>query len=330
VLQDVWRYRLSHTAAAFVADGEYCYATARSTKLIALDIRTGEVRWTVPVRNPHGWLALNERAVFYLNQHTRLVALARESGILLWQRDLRGINGWLHATATRVVVGGWRGYTDVTVLNEGDGTTCWSLSAHEVPHSTRVHAESDTLMVVEPTAGCIKFVRLSDGEVDLTYPAGYWEGQSVERPPSTQGKAPAVVEAGAHRFLVVQGATPSVSMVSVEPAIRSRNLSTSGSVVPFVTDSSELAAWHLGDRRLLRFGRIEHNRNDLLPFCQVATDAFVVGTSSGMVAMYHGQVLAARRRVAKRIETLIGEYEGTIVFGTASGEIVALNANGDG
>jgi hypothetical protein len=38
---------------------------------VALSTDSGETRWSVPVANPYGWLACNDSAVFYLNQHSR-------------------------------------------------------------------------------------------------------------------------------------------------------------------------------------------------------------------------------------------------------------------
>jgi hypothetical protein len=333
VFERLWTFPVHHAVGAFVADRDACFFAARNTKLIALCAITGEQRWAAQIRNPHGWVAFDERRVFYLNQHSYLTALNRQTGERLWSRELLGTNGWLHAFGDRVIVGGWRGYTDILAMDANDGSTCWSRSARTAAlHSTRVHAESATLIIAEPQNRRIAFARLSDGAELAEHAANFESEEVLERPTGTTGTSePALVQCGEHDFLVVTGRTASVRMVSVEVSIWSRNLSCSGSVVPFVTSAHELAAWHTTENQLLLLGAIRHNRRDLLPFCQISSTSFVVGTSFGDLLHFSPTASApTTQKLGKRIATRIANAGNVMVCGTDSGEIVGINIAGDG
>ncbi len=198
MFERLWAYPLHHAVGAFLVDGDDCFFAARSTRLLSVDVRTGECRWSVRIGNPYGWIAVNERAAFYQNQHAHLIAVDRSSGEFLWSRDLQGINGWLHASTERVIVGGWRGYTDILALDANDGTTCWSRGARRSRiHSTRIHAESGTLVVAEPQYERIAFVRLADGQQVGEYATDAWGSEFSERPTGTsRSGVPLILECG--------------------------------------------------------------------------------------------------------------------------------------
>lgn len=322
-----WTYPIHHAVGAFAADGDECFVAARRTKLVCVSSGTGEVRWAAHIQGPYGWLAFTERSVFYLNPHDDLTAVDRGTGEHRWSRKLSGVNGWLHALGGRVVVGGWRGYTDILALDADDGRTCWTKSARDrALHSTRIHAQSNTLVVGDLEDKRIRFIRLADGVVVAESPVD-WKVPYTERPSGTfRSTEPLVVKTRETEFLAITGTTPEIEVVTVATDIWSQNISFSGSVVPFMTSQRELAAWHLIEKRLLNFGALEHNRRDLLPFCQVSPDSFVVGTSFGDLCQYNqfGKQ-TARLRLGKRIATEISLAGHIAVCGTDSGELVGVN-----
>jgi outer membrane protein assembly factor BamB len=207
VFERVWTYPIHHAVGAFSIDGDDCFVATRGTQLVALTANTGERRWGARIQNPYGWLAVHQRTVFYLNQHSHLIAVDRLTGEPQWSLDLHGINGWLHAYRDRVVVGGWRGYTDVLALDADDGRACWTLDARRGQlHSTRVYAESETLVVAEQQAKRILFVRLADGEQVGECPTDGWEQEFAEHPSGTAtANAPAVLDSGQNEFFVIAG-----------------------------------------------------------------------------------------------------------------------------
>ena len=322
----VWTYPIHHAFGAFAADGDECFVTARHTSLVSVSSQTGKLRWSARIENPYGWLAFNERSVFYLNQYSHLIAVDRQTGDQQWSRNLLGINGWLHAFGAAVVVGGWRGYTDILVLDADDGKTRWSRNARDgALHSTRIHAESNTVVVADLKEKRIRFIRLADG-VELTESAVDWDSPYTERPSGTTRWAePLVIKSSDHQFLAITGPNPDIEVVTVEPSIWSQNISSSGSVVPFLTSRQELLAWHLVERRLLTFGPLQHNRRDALPFCQISADSFVVGTSFGELRHFtQSGKETARSKVGKRVATAISLAGAIAVCGTDSGELIGL------
>jgi len=332
VFKRVWTYPIHHAFGAFAADGDDCFVAARHTKLVSVNSQTGQCRWSAGIENPYGWIAFNEQSVFYLNQHAKLIAVDRTTGEQKWSRDLLGINGWLHALGGRVVVGGWRGYTDILAIDADDGTTCWSRSARNgALHSTRIHAESGSLVVAELEEKRIRFIRLADG-VEISQSALDWDVKFTERPTgTTRSTEPLVIQSSEHQLLVITGTTPDIEVVAVEANIWSQNVSSSGSVVPFLASERELLAWHLIEKRMLSFGPLQHNRRDFLPFCQISADSFVVGTSFGELHhLTQSGKATERSKVGKRIATGIS-LAGTIaVCGTDSGELIGVETNRDG
>jgi outer membrane protein assembly factor BamB len=185
VFKRVWTYPIHHAFGAFAADGDDCFVAARHANLVSVSSETGQVRWSASIESPHGWLAFNDRSVFYLNQHAHLIAVDRKTGERRWSRMLEGTNGWLHALGTTVVVGGWRCYTDILVIDGDDGKTLWTRSARNgALHSTRIHAESSTSIVAELEDKRIRFVRLADG-VGISQAPVDWDVQFTERPAGT-------------------------------------------------------------------------------------------------------------------------------------------------
>lgn len=326
MFERVWTFPVHHAVGAFAGDRDTCFFAARNTKLIALSATTGEQHWSARIENPHGWLAFDERRVFYLNQHSYLIALDRQTGQQLWSRELLGTNGWLHAFGDRVVVGGWRGYTDILAMDANDGHTCWSRSARTAAlHSTRVHAESATLVVAEPQNKRILLVRLSDGTEAREYATVFENGETIERPRGTTASETAVVQCGEHDFVAISGHNADARTISVEAPIWSQNLSCSGALVPFVTAARELSAWHLTENRVVHLGAIRHNRRDLLPFCQISSNSFVVGTSFGELLYFSPAAgTLTTHKLGERIATTIANAGTVMVCGTDSGEIVGF------
>jgi hypothetical protein len=79
---------------------------------------------------------------------------------------------------------------------------------------------------------------------------------------------------------------------------------------------------------MLNFGLLQHNRRDILPFCQVSADSFVVGTSFGELRHFtQSGKETTRTKVGKRIATGISLAGTTAVCGTDSGELIGLETN---
>lgn len=334
MLDTVWTYATHQRVHNFLVDGDDCFVAGRNTRLVALNGATGEPRWSIAVKNAWGWLAATRDYVFYLNQHSELVALNRLTGEMIWSRNLCGIYGWLHAYGQTVVVGGWRGYTDVLAMDATDGRNRWGLPAkQEHLHSTRIHAQSNSLVVASPAdGGSFIFMDLDTGRELSRHPApGDWVGETCGRPRGTSlPGTPLVLDGGVDGFFVVDGTSPTVERIAIPDGIWSHNLTCAGRVIPFVTPSGDLAVWSFQERRARVLGRIEHNRRDLLPFCQISEDLFLAGTSFGTLNLFGRHPIAtAAWKVGKRISTTLSICGPLVVFGTDSGSVLGVKISSE-
>jgi outer membrane protein assembly factor BamB len=348
MLEIAWALPAHHRVDTLLVDGEDCFVVARYTRLVAVNTATGEERWSAPVQTRWGWLAVTPTRVFYLNQHSFLQAHDRATGHLLWSRELRGnekawslsdVYGWLHALEDRVIVGGWRGYTDILALHAADGRDCWSYPARGTwLHSTRVHATSASLVLAAPEGGgTLVFLSVATGQAVARVPVdnSHWRNTMADRPVGTRRPDQSlVVESGNRALFVVEGRDPTVERLVMPTASWSENLSCAGTVVPFLTYGGDLVAWSLPERRLLTFGTVKHNVQNLLPFCQVGPAAVVVGTQfhrTGHLGVFtQPGAPPVWYPVGKGVSTPLESSAGLIVFGTRSGQVLGMQVHPDG
>jgi hypothetical protein len=332
VLELLWRYSVHHAAEVFAADGDDCFFTSRGTWLISLAVQTGEERWRARVHNPWGSLAVTRDSVFYLNQHSLLVALDRVTGEARWSRDLVGVNGWLHAGGERVVVGGWRGYTDILALAACDGTTVWRHAARgQALHSTRIHVASHTLVVADSAnGGQVSFLDLHTGQERRRIEApGTWRETFVEHPTSTGHPDVAVIlTQGEQGLAVVRWSQPRPTLVVPGRSVWSMNITCARHVVPFLTREGQLVVWSIENDTETEFGKLEHNRRDQLPFVALDDRKFVVGTSFGWLEFLSG-TSKNKLRVGKRVSTDLAMSGPIITFGSGSGEVMGVRWRND-
>ncbi len=326
-LDERWSFDVHQTVDALVIDHEDCFIVGRSTRLFALNGRTGAPRWSARVKNSWGWLAVNPSTVFYLNQHSQLVAHDRTTGELQWTRELREFQGWLHAFENHVIVGGWRGYTNILALRASDGMLQWSWPARSIRlHHTRVHTASRTLVVANSDGnGRILFLDLQDGKpVQSVDVPGEWTTATCERiRGSSIPEEPMVLDCDANSITLLEGVIPTVTRRTLPEPPWSTQLRNVHGFVPYLSRTNELIALELATSRILRLGRVDHNRNDFLPFIPLGNDRFAYGTSFGMLGVVAPGEKPVAERVCKRVATVLESCGTSIIFGTASGNVVA-------
>jgi hypothetical protein len=181
------------------------------------------------------------------------------------------------------------------------------------------------LVIADPLHDRLVFVRLADGQEVHEHPTTLPGDGCIERPSATRDTEAAIVRCGPHEFVAISGGGPNVRSVSVEPVIESNELSCAGSVVPFLTSTSELVAWHMEEQRLLNLGPIRDRPGGALRFCEVWPGSYVVGTSFGELRSFSraaGSI--ASRKIGKRIAHLA--VSGTVLLcATDSGEVIGLD-----
>ena len=227
-------------------------------------------------------------------------------------------------------------YGDILALDARDSHICWTYPARDDSlsrtHSTRIHAESSTLIVARSKERrALIFLDLGTGNQVLEFAVDHdWNGDFSERPSgSGQPDRPLVIESGPDGFLAIAGKSPIVERISVPAEIWSKNLRCTGAFVPFVRAGGDLCVWSMAERRILELGRTEHNRRDLLPFSEIPGSAVAVGTSFGRLGLYpRPGAPPAWRRVGKSVSTDIALSSSLLILGTGSGDVLGVRARG--
>lgn len=67
-------YSTHQQVSTMVVDGPECFVACKSTRFVAIDVSSGEKRWSVGIQDPWGWLAGTDQVVLCLTQHSLLVA----------------------------------------------------------------------------------------------------------------------------------------------------------------------------------------------------------------------------------------------------------------
>ncbi|HYF62634.1 MAG TPA: PQQ-binding-like beta-propeller repeat protein [Herpetosiphonaceae bacterium] len=107
-----------------IIDPALAVVSERRSWLARIEPATGSVRWVAKVDNPWGSTACTAQRVFYLGSNLR--CLDRESGDVRWDYNPpENYIGNVAATATSVLIGGWRGYTPLRSLDADTGKTQW-------------------------------------------------------------------------------------------------------------------------------------------------------------------------------------------------------------
>jgi hypothetical protein len=329
MLDRLWSYRTHHWPDVFLADADQCFVTARKTRLVCLDLFSGTEVWSAKVKSPWaswGWLAVTPSRVFHLTQHSTLVSYSRKDGQVLWSCTLRGFYGWLHANENTVIVGGWRGYTDVLCLDPSSGEEKWRYAALKKQiHSTRIHHETHTLLVAEAEAESqLKFLDLETGALTQALKApGRWTSHQCGNPPPTRGT---ILEADDCSFYRLVGSTPVLEKMVVPWKIWSKNLEEIDGIVPFINDRGELVAYSLAEQKGQLLGPITHNRRDFLPFATLSNSVYAIGTSIGLIYVFSTDgSLLAKQKMGKSICSGLAQHEGGLVFASGSGQILKMS-----
>src|SRR4051794_38904658 len=126
----------------------------RRTKLCRISPVDGGVVWASDLQNAFGWLAASDSSCTYLNQHSCLQCFEADNGVERWRVDLSGrhgdIFGHVCVAADCVIVGGWRGYSDIIALSLEDGAVLWTKSTYGRSVKAPVAGPDETLLLAFP------------------------------------------------------------------------------------------------------------------------------------------------------------------------------------
>jgi hypothetical protein len=100
----------------------------RTSRLVRLDPRTGDLLWQASISDVWGDLALGTDVCVYLNGQGTMFAVELGSGRVLWAEPERLYQRQLCVAGRVVISGAWRGYRPMQAYDLDSGARLWSGS----------------------------------------------------------------------------------------------------------------------------------------------------------------------------------------------------------
>ena len=327
-----WRVKTHHSADRVACSAKRVFAAARHSKLVCLNSTTGEELWCANILSPWGRIALNNSTVFYLNQHDFLEAFDVGTGERMWSEKLGGTFGWLHASETHVVVGGWRGYTDLHCLDASTGEVCWTLpTTNRTLNRTFISASQMMVGIAFGDTSELKLFEISSGQkVKSEICEGLWTQNNFDFiPPSSSGSWKSlathqILQDASNSIYRVNSDSLSVERYKLGEDMYSQSLEELSKLIVFIGADSSLQVFDLETQTLSALSMIRHNRNDLLPTFVESESSLYIGTSFGLLYHFSEGNSKSKMKVGKRVSTLLSFSGGHLCFGTASGEVMGV------
>jgi len=305
----------------------------RQSKLCRVSPVDGSAVWVADVKNPWGWVACSAATCVYLNQHSLLQCFNLEDGVQRWAIDLAGSHGNVFGFPVvvddRVIVGGWRGYSDLLALSADDGALAWARPAQGHRLMAPVPGPDRTLLL--PFA--------NDGRATLVSAAGEPVAEwSCPRPdPDRDPDASPFVVRHGDRFVCLgsQGRILELDPTSDRDWVeRARHPHPIRSYAPAITESllllednrSLLCAYSLTSMTQLWEAPVHHRRPDLLPAVGLPSGAVAFAAASGQLYLLDDDGHAiARFRLSQAIQQRDFAYPGRRNHRCNGGRLVALD-----
>lgn len=326
-LELLWSTATHQSVPSMAQSGSLLVLPARHSKLVALDLQTGQEQWRADLLSPWGTLAVTEARVYYLNQHSLLQVFELRTGALKWSKELPGIQGWLHADQSAVILGAWRNYTPLTCLEASTGQVRWTSPIGREPVlRTAIYPPLQAVAVQQGTQ--IRWLSLTDGRELLSLPLDGLQTDFHDAIPSGvfgQAARGLLVRAGSSEFYRLTGQPVSVERRQTGQELLTVNLDEREGQVFFLNRSYEFCVYDLAEDRSLVMERVDHQRADLLPALRLLDGSYLLGTSLGTLWHFdpEGRRIS-RRQVCKRVTTQLFTNGRQVAFGTASGTVLGV------
>lgn len=327
MLDPAWSHHAHERVATLGVTAGLCVFAERSRWLTAVDCLTGTRMWSSRVRTTHGTIAFTTSNVIYLNGHVEVIALDRLTGELVWSHRLDDIGGWLQASGETVVVGGWRGYSDVHGLDAGDGRVLWSFPAKGAYlRSINLHFDSDSVVIRRADAAVV-FLNLRTGIANgprLVLPNA---GSPLERVDGLTGPGwPHFLRGDRDHLICIEGAGHKCHNIEIPAGIGSRIRAISKGCVGFVTEAGDVAVWLQPNRRVITLGRSQRHRGMAPSVCRIGEASFAAATGNGRLSVFSGDpaVAVSTQTLGKSITTHLTVEDRVLILGTGSGDVLGL------
>lgn len=300
----------------------------RTSHIVRLDEKTGQAIWDVRIKNPWGWMAVTDTCVVYLNQHQFLQCFNIETGEPFWEQDLPDpYNGNLVAKNRFLILGGWRGYSNVTCIDIASGKTNWIypkvqsygkpiLGANGIFLSSITGKELKNLQLIDYEHGNLKFeinipkgVPAWDRSIGIklirnTLYAFTWYGEIY------------YLNEGQQRW-IFKGRRQWIRQTIHFQGIKTLTPTVLEDCVLFLDLEKQLCCYNLGDWKLHWTYHLEHNLVEFLPAIRYES-MLIIGTSEGqLIVLDESGNRVSTQNIGKRILThLFLTEEEKLILGT--------------
>jgi outer membrane protein assembly factor BamB len=332
-LQVVWERDLHHAPSAWsIITPTVIVVPERRTKLCRVSPVDGSALWEADVLHPWGWLVASGSTCVYLDNRS-LQCLELEDGAPRWEVDLAGshgeIFGFLALVGDRVIVGGWRGYSDLIALAADTGAIVWAQPMQGEGLVAPVVGRDETLLLPFPAQGRATLVAAATGEK-----LGEW---SCPRPDLFPDTSPIIIRHG-DRFVCLgsEGRILQLDPTSdsdwVERArhpypTRSFAPAITGSLLLFEDQRGLLCAYSLTSMSQRWETPVQHGRPDLLPAVQLDSGALAFAAASGQLSVLDDEGRAvARFGFRKRFLSEISLTPAGAIVAANGGRLIAFAA----
>jgi outer membrane protein assembly factor BamB len=300
----------------------------RDTKLCRVSPSDGSTMWVANVRNSWGWIAHAGAICAYLNQHSVLQCFGIEDGIERWSVDLADYFGFVTIVSNHVVVGGWRGYTDLHALRAEDGAVTWSAPMRGRALMAPLAGPDRSLLLPLPSEGRVVVLDAATGA-----PRDEWRCPCPAELPDASSflvvRGDRFVCRGSDGEIVQLGRDTGDAwdvLVQHKRPISSFAPALTDSLIVFEDVGGNLCAYSLDALTERWEAPVLHRRRDLLPVAGLPSGALAFGAASGLLHIFgpNGDGLA-RVAVGKRFRAGLAHTSAGMIVGAAGGRLMAFD-----
>jgi len=326
-----WRRSL-HQAInpkAFLVCGDNLYLTERSSKLLKIDIVTGEVVWVVDVPNTWGWLSLLNDKLYYISREGLFTVINKKTGLVIDQGLLKSFYpGYLIPSSEVLISGGWRGYSNLTGYDANNHEIIWEKNTRssELQNFSVPHLLNTKLLIsVNHSLRKIEIINIEDGVTrnDIILPKGLDCPDLDKSFQLVNGKVTFLSKDG-FIFELSDDYTKLYSeKINENKIVTSLPYFIKNKII-YEDNKGNYCLYDRAADKVLWRQPIAHNLQVAVHACEIVDDVYLLGGSLGqLIVMSKEERFDANIKSEMRITTKIFRVGDLILYGNKS-EVVAL------
>lgn len=315
------------------ANGRYIFP-AHHSKLVCVDADSGQEIWRSSVAFTYGDLSIDSDHACYASG-VYFYVFSMKNGKTLYENPTPRFQRWLCLYRSSVLMGGWRGYSEIVHFSVSDQRIMWSkeLPKHtqRVAYSgypniaalhTSIYAPLEAAAVLWEN-GVLNFFALKDGsEIQSLELIGLAEEYHDDL--SVKSTSNIVIRKNQTEFYHIHGNPVLVDLHDTRENITTYVLKRQNDDVFFQNDRKQLCCYSLELRQTKIIGLLDNARDYLLSVVRLEDQTIIAGTAQGLLIRYRPEGgMLSRQKVCKRVLTPLFARGNVVCFGTQSGSVMA-------